>query len=203
MLFVFALIVSFILILLFVVNFVLTNRDMLEATFNIVIEVPYVGWSHTWEKVQFMYIIAGSILLGALVIAISTLILDTKRTLKVRSLRKELKRLQEALQHAPQYVVEKPDEEEQLPDVEEEPVEVERGVGSGSVSAITWLKMEKPAESGGLFYLAHFPLNGSDRHHILPARLSRKTKEPDIIRLLMMPSSHEDIRTVTSRPSRR
>jgi hypothetical protein len=126
----FTFIVTFILVvallvLLFVVNFVLSNREMFEAKFDVIIPLPYVAWSHTWEGVQFMYIITGSILLGALIIAITTLGLDTKRALKLRSMRKELIRLQEALQKA-QSVQEaqKPDETEQLPEVVEESVEV-------------------------------------------------------------------------------
>jgi len=99
----FTFIVTFILVvallvLLVVVNFVLANRLMFEAKFDVVMPLP--GWSHTWEGVQFMYILTGSMLLGALIIVITTLGLDTKRTLKLRSVRKELNQLQEALQKA-------------------------------------------------------------------------------------------------------
>ena len=87
-------------ILIFVVNFVLTNLAMFQTPFDIVISVPFVNWSHTWEGVEFMYIIAGSVLIGALVIALSTWVLDTKRKLKLRNMRKELKRLEQALQEA-------------------------------------------------------------------------------------------------------
>ena len=109
-----------VLILLFVVNFVLTNRVMFEARFDIVIPLQFIGWSHTWEGVQFMSIITGSILLGALIVAVTTLGLDTRRTLKLRGMRKEIKRLQaalekaEALQAAPE-----PPEKEPIPAVEE------------------------------------------------------------------------------------
>jgi hypothetical protein len=125
----FTFIVTFILVfallvLLFVVNFVLTNRQVFETKFDIIIMFPYVGWSHTWVGVQFMYIIAGSLLLGALIIAITTLGLDTKRVLKLRSMRKELKRLQEALQKAQTLPeIQKQEEEEQIPEVREEPLE--------------------------------------------------------------------------------
>ena len=85
------------LILIFVVNFVLSNLAMFQTPFDIIIRVPFTQWSHTWQGVEFMYIIAGSVLLGALVIALSTWVLDTKRKLKLRSVRKELKRLQEDL----------------------------------------------------------------------------------------------------------
>lgn len=107
-------------VLFSIIDFVLTNRVMFETTFDIVIKVP--GWSHTWEGVQFMYILAGSFLLGAVVIAVITLGLDTKRTLKLRSIRKELKHLQEALQNAQQSLQEKETqaEKEQPPIVEEE-----------------------------------------------------------------------------------
>ena len=88
------------LILMFVVNFVLTNIEMFQTPFNIIISFPFIKWSHTWEGIEFMYIIAGSVLLGALVIALSTWVLDTKRKFKLRSMRKELKRLEEALQEA-------------------------------------------------------------------------------------------------------
>ena len=90
--------VSGLIILMFVVNFVLTNINMFQHPFDIVMSFPFLKWSHTWEGVEFMYIIAGSILLGALVIAISTWVLDTRRKLKLRSLRKELKRLQAELE---------------------------------------------------------------------------------------------------------
>jgi DNA-binding protein YbaB len=107
-------------VLFSIIDFVLTNRVMFETTFDIIIKVP--GWSHTWEGVQFMYILAGSFLLGALVIAIITLGLDTKRTFKLRNMRKELRRLQESLQNAQQSLQEKEVEleEEQPPVVEEE-----------------------------------------------------------------------------------
>ncbi len=111
--------VSSLLLFLFIVNFVLVNRVMFETKYDIVITLP--GWSHTWEGVQFMYIIAGSVLLGALIIAITTLGLDAKRILKLRHLRKELQSLQEALQKAQQSVqaVETKNPEEPLPGVEE------------------------------------------------------------------------------------
>jgi ABC-type multidrug transport system fused ATPase/permease subunit len=87
-------------ILMFVVNFVLTNIEMFQTPFDIVISFPLIKWSHTWEGIEFMYIIAGSVLLGALVVALSTWVLDTKRKLRLRSMRKELNRLKEALQEA-------------------------------------------------------------------------------------------------------
>ena len=86
------------LVLMFVVNFVLTNIEMFQTPFDIVFSVPLLKWSHTWEGIEFMYIIAGSVLLGALVIALSTWVLDTKRKIKLRSMRKELKRLDQELQ---------------------------------------------------------------------------------------------------------
>ncbi|GAK61194.1 ABC-type Fe3+ transport system [Candidatus Vecturithrix granuli] len=88
------------LVLIFIVNFVLTNLAMFQTPFDIVISLPFINWAHTWEGVEFMYIIAGSILIGALVIAISTWVLDTRRKLKLRNMRKELKRLEQALQEA-------------------------------------------------------------------------------------------------------
>lgn len=88
------------LVLIFIVNFVLTNLAMFQTPFDIVMTVPFVNWSHTWEGVEFMYIIAGSVLIGALVIAINTWILDARRKLKLRNMRKELKRLEQALQEA-------------------------------------------------------------------------------------------------------
>lgn len=87
-------------ILVCVVNFVLTNIQMFQAPFDIVISLPLTGWSHTWEGVNFMYIIAASILLGALIIGLSTWVLDAKRKLKLRNMRKELNRLEKALQEA-------------------------------------------------------------------------------------------------------
>ena len=88
------------LVLIFIVNFVLTNLAMFQKPFDIVMSIPFINWSHTWEGVEFMYIIAGSILIGALVIAGSTWVLDTRRKLKLRNMRKELKRLEQALQEA-------------------------------------------------------------------------------------------------------
>ncbi len=99
------LIVSIVLVLvlllfIFIVDFVLSNLAMFQTPFDIVIRVPFTQWSHTWEGVEFMYIIAGSVFLGALSIALSTWVLDTKRKLNVRSTRKELKRLQVAVEEA-------------------------------------------------------------------------------------------------------
>jgi hypothetical protein len=88
------------LVFLFIVDFVLINREMFEMPFNITIRVPFTSWSHIWTEVQFMYILSTSILLGAAIVALTTLIFDTKRALKVRSMRKELARLQKALQEA-------------------------------------------------------------------------------------------------------
>lgn len=111
------------LVFLFVVDFVLINRTMFEQSFNI--QLRFLWWSHTWVEVQFMYIIAASILIGALVIAITTLGLDTQRTLKLRSMRKELKRLQSALQEAQTTLqsVSPPIEEQVRPEIVSEPVE--------------------------------------------------------------------------------
>ncbi|MBD3309402.1 hypothetical protein GF339_23595 [candidate division KSB3 bacterium] len=86
-----------VLIFMIVVNFVLSNLSMFQTPFDIVLTLPLTGWSHTLEGVQFMYIIAGSVLVGALVIAVSTWVFDAKRKMKVKHLRKEQKRLQEAV----------------------------------------------------------------------------------------------------------
>jgi hypothetical protein len=115
------------LVFILVVNFVLDNQDMFKQTFNIKLTLPFpfAKWSHTWTEIQFISIIAGSLLLGALIIVITTLGLDTKRALKIRSMRKELKQLQEALQKAQASLeTQKPIREEQPPAVEEEPVEI-------------------------------------------------------------------------------
>jgi hypothetical protein len=92
------LIVLSLLVFLFIVDFVLLNRAMFDQSFNI--QIRFLAWSHTWTEIPFMYIVAASILIGSLVIAITTLGLDTQRALKVRSLKKELKRLQQSLQEA-------------------------------------------------------------------------------------------------------
>jgi hypothetical protein len=81
------------------VDFVLRN-PMFAETFVIKIGIPFTQIEYTKENVEFIYIIAGSLLLGALVIAVSTWVLDAKRKLKVRSLRKELKSLQKAVEDA-------------------------------------------------------------------------------------------------------
>jgi hypothetical protein len=95
-----AVLVLIFLALFFIVKFVLTNRAMFETTFDIILTDPFNIWSHTWEDVQFMYVIAGSVLLGAVLVAIVTWGLDTRRKFKLRSMRKELKRLQGELQQA-------------------------------------------------------------------------------------------------------
>jgi hypothetical protein len=115
------------LVFILVVNFVLDNQDMFKQTFNIKLTLPFpfAKWSHTWTEIQFISIIAGSLLLGALIIVMTTLGLDTKRALKIRSMRKELKQLQEALQKAQASLgTQKPIRAEQPPEVEEEPVEI-------------------------------------------------------------------------------
>ena len=91
------------------VDFVLRN-PMFAETFVIKIGVPFTQIEYIQEDVEFIYIIAGSLLLGALVIAISTWILDAKRKLKVRGLRKELKSLQKAVEEAKASL---PEQEEQ------------------------------------------------------------------------------------------
>jgi gas vesicle protein len=100
------------LVFLFIVDFVLINREMFEMPFNITIRVPFTSWSHIWTEIQFMYILSTSILLGAAIVALTTLIFDTKRALKVRSMRKELARLQKALQEAQASMPEQSEREE-------------------------------------------------------------------------------------------
>ena len=81
------------------VDFVLRNPMFVE-TFVVKIGIPFTQIEYIQEDVGFIYIITGSLLLGALIIAISTWVLDAKRKLKVRSLRKELKNLQKAVEEA-------------------------------------------------------------------------------------------------------
>jgi len=109
----------------FIVDFVLANREMFETPFNIMIRVPFTSWSHTWVEVQFMYILTVSILLGATIVALTTLIFDTRRALKVRHMRKELARLQKALQEAQSLLPtppssEKQEDEETIEDIAEQ-----------------------------------------------------------------------------------
>ncbi len=88
-------------ILIFVVNFVVTNVEMFRTSFDIVIGFPFIKqWTYTLEGIEFVYIVGGSVLLGALVIALGTWVLDAKRKLKLRSVRKELKHLQQAIEEA-------------------------------------------------------------------------------------------------------
>ena len=92
-------IVIFILILivavaLLVVSFVLANIAMFQTPIDLVI------WKYTWNDIPFLYFVGGSFLLGALIVGISVIILDTKRQLNIRALRKELKQLQKAVQEA-------------------------------------------------------------------------------------------------------
>jgi len=91
-----------------VVDFVLLNRMMFETPFNITVRLPFSPWSHQWTEVQFMYILTVSILLGAGIVALVTLIFDTKRALKVRRMRKKLTRLQKALEDAQAKLPEPP-----------------------------------------------------------------------------------------------
>ena len=98
MLIVWITLVLVVLILVFIVDFVLSNLTMFQTPFDIVFRVPLTQWSHTWEDVDFMYILAGSVLLGALAVALSTWVFDTRRKLKLRGMRKELKRLQKSLE---------------------------------------------------------------------------------------------------------
>ncbi|PIE34500.1 hypothetical protein CSA56_07585 [candidate division KSB3 bacterium] len=86
--------------LLFIVDFVLVNLTMFQTPFDIIVRVPFTQWEHQWGGVLFMYIIAGSVLLGALVIVLSIWAFDTRRKLKIRGQRKELKRLKQELQEA-------------------------------------------------------------------------------------------------------
>lgn len=93
------LIVLLLIFFAFVAMFVLENREMFETTFTIVMPFPY----YVWENVKFVYIIIGNFLLGlsvALIISFISLLLDTKRALKQKNMKKELKRLQQALQEA-------------------------------------------------------------------------------------------------------
>lgn len=89
-----------VLVMFVIVNFVLANSQMFQASFDIVFSVPLLKWSYTLEGIQFIYIIGGCLLLGVIVTGISTWVLDAKRRLKVRSLKKELKRLQYAVEEA-------------------------------------------------------------------------------------------------------
>jgi hypothetical protein len=95
--------------LIALVDFVLRN-PMFAETFAIKIGVPFTQIEYIQEDVGFIYIIAGSLLLGALLIAISTWVLDAKRKLKVRGLRKELKSLQKSIEEAKASL---PEQEEQ------------------------------------------------------------------------------------------
>lgn len=97
----FATIIVVVLILIFVVNFVVTNVEMFQSSFDIVIGFPFIErWSYTIEDIKFIYIVGGSVLLGALVIVIGTWVLDTKRKITFLRMKKELKRLQQAIKEA-------------------------------------------------------------------------------------------------------
>jgi hypothetical protein len=95
-----------------VVDFVLQNRVMFETPFTITLRVPFLLWSHRWTEVQFMYILSFCILFGAGIVAVTTLIFDAKRTLKVRQMRKELLRLQKLVDDAKAKVSESSSSEE-------------------------------------------------------------------------------------------
>jgi hypothetical protein len=99
MLFVWIFLILGALFIIALVDFVLRN-PMFAETFVIKIGIPFTQIEYTQEEVGFIYIIAGSLLLGALVIAVSTWVLDAKRKFKVRSLRNELKKLKKAVEEA-------------------------------------------------------------------------------------------------------
>ncbi len=111
-----------ILFLILVVHFVVVNYDMFNTTFDVVFGFPStVGFSYTLEGVEFIYIVGGSVLVGALVIIIGTWVLDTKHKLKLLSMRRELKRLQQAIQETkPSLPSEKEPPEERKPSEEKE-----------------------------------------------------------------------------------
>lgn len=112
-------IVFALILLIAIVDFVLVNETMFKAPFDIIFRVPFSEWKYTLEDVQFIYLIAGSVLFGALIIAISTFVLDAKRKLKLRSLRKELKVLQRSIEEAKAAL---PEEKSQEQAVEENPM---------------------------------------------------------------------------------
>ncbi len=116
-------IILVILIFIFLVNFVVANIEMFQTSFDIVISFPFLeNWSVTLEGVTFIYIVGASVLLGALVIAIGTWVLDTKRKIKFYRMSKELKRLQQEIQEARASLP---------PEEEEQPLSDSQGAGSG------------------------------------------------------------------------
>jgi hypothetical protein len=103
---IFLLVGTFFLIAL--VDFVLRN-PMFAETFVIKLGIPFTKIELVKENVEFIYIIAGSMFLGAFIIALSTWVLDARRKFKVRSLQKELKRLEKEVKEARASLPESPD----------------------------------------------------------------------------------------------
>jgi len=85
-------------VLFIIVGFVINNIAMFQTPFDIVVGMS--SWKHTWEDVPFIYLIGGSFLLGMTIIVVSVVIFDAKLKLKIRALRKEVKRLEQAVNDA-------------------------------------------------------------------------------------------------------
>lgn len=104
-----------------VVDFVLLNRVMFETPFTITVRLPFTPWMQRWTEVPFMYILTVSVLLGAGIVAVTTLVFDAKRALKVRRMRKELARLQKALEETRSKLPPPPDQAERTESAVAEP----------------------------------------------------------------------------------
>ena len=86
-------VILILLVLLFIVTFVLNNLEMFQQAFIIHFNIPYVG-HYASQPIQFVYLIAGCILIGALVTAIPGWFVNIRLLRMIKKQRKELENLQ-------------------------------------------------------------------------------------------------------------
>jgi hypothetical protein len=84
-------------ILLAIVNFVLNNLEMFQQAFVIHFNLPYVG-DYASRPIQFVYLIAACILIGALATAIPGWLVNVRLIRVIKKQKKELENLQKELE---------------------------------------------------------------------------------------------------------
>jgi len=92
-------------IFVFIAKFVMDNLDMFQQTFAIHFNLPYLG-HYTSRPIQFMYMIALSVLVGALATGIPGWLANSRLRGVVRKQRKEIENLQRELESLRQPPVE-------------------------------------------------------------------------------------------------
>ncbi|HWP48343.1 MAG TPA: LapA family protein [Candidatus Limnocylindrales bacterium] len=83
-------------ILLAIVNFVLNNLEMFQQAFVIHFNLPYLG-NYASQPIQFAYLIAACILIGALATAIPGWLVNIRLIRVIKKQKKELENLQKEL----------------------------------------------------------------------------------------------------------